>query len=49
MWCFFANLQALAYSLFRAVRAGVHQGFDLREGREVGVWRLIVTMRVSRE
>ena len=49
MRCFFANLQALAYSLRRAVRAGVHQGFDLGEGREVGVWRRIVAMRVSRE
>ena len=46
---FFANLQALAYSLRRAVRAGVHQGFDLGEGREVGVWRRIVAVRVSRE
>ena len=35
--CFFASLQALAYSLRRAVRAGVHPGFDLGEGREVGV------------
>ena len=35
--CFFANLQALAYSLRRVVRPGVHQGFDLGEGREVGV------------
>ena len=35
--CFLANLDALAYSLRRAVRAGVHQGFDLGEGREVGV------------
>ena len=47
--CFFANLQALAYSLRRAVRAGVHQGFDLGEGREVGVWRRIISVRVSRE
>ena len=47
--CFFANLQALAYSLRRAVRAGVHQGFDLGEGREVRVWRWIVAVRVSRE
>ena len=35
--CFFANLQALAYPLRKAVRAGVHQGFDLGEGSEVGV------------
>ena len=35
--CFFAILQALAYSLRRAVRAGVHQDFDLGEGHEVGV------------
>ena len=49
MRCFFASLQALAYSLHRPVRAGVHQGFDLGEGREVGVWRRIVTMRLSRE
>ena len=47
--CFFANLQALAYSLRRVVREGVHQGFDLGEGREVGVWRRIVAVRVSRE
>ena len=47
--CFFVNLQALAYSLHRAVRAGVHQGFDLGEGREVGVWRRMVAMMVSRE
>ena len=47
--CFFANLQALAYSLRKAVRAWVHQGFDLGEGREVGVWRRIVAVRVSRE
>ena len=46
--CFFANLQALAYSLRRVVSAGVHQGFDLGEGREVGVWRRIVAVRVSR-
>ena len=47
--CFLANLQALAYSLCRIVREGVHQGFDLGEGREVGVWRRIVPMRVLRE
>ena len=47
--CFFANLQALAYSLRRVVRERVHQGFDLGEGREVGVWRRIVAVRVSRE
>ena len=47
--CFLANLQALAYSLRRAVREGVYQGFDLGEGREVGVWRRTVAVRVSRE
>ena len=47
--CFFSSLQALAYSLRRTVREGVHQGFDLGEGREVGVWRRIVAVRVSRE
>ena len=47
--CFFASLQALAYSLRRAVREGVHQGFDLGEGREVGVWRRMVAVRASRE
>ena len=47
--CLFANLQALAYSLSKAVRAGVHQGFNLGEGREVGVWRQMVAVRVSRE
>ena len=46
---FFASLQALAYSLRRAVRAWVHQGFDLGEGHEVGVCRRIVAMRVLRE
>ena len=35
--CYFASLQALAYSLRRAVRAVVHQGFDLGVGRKVGV------------
>ena len=49
MRCFFANLQALAYSLRKAVRAGVHQGFDFGEGSEVGVWRRIVAVRVSRK
>ena len=34
---FFASLLALAYSLGRAVWGGVYQGFDLGEGREVGV------------
>ena len=48
VWCFFANLQGLAYSLRRAVRAGVHQGLDLGEGCEVEVWERIVAMRVSR-
>ena len=47
--CFLANLDALAYSLRRVVRWGVHQGFDLGEGREVGVWRRTVAVRVSRE
>ena len=47
--CFFANLQALAYCLRKAVRAGVHQGLDLREGHEVGVWRRTVVVSVSRE
>ena len=32
MRCFLANLQALAYSLRRAVREGVHHGFDLGGG-----------------
>ena len=47
--CFFAILQALAYFLRSVVREGVHQGFDLGEGREVGVWRRIAAVRVSRE
>ena len=47
--CFLASLDALAYSLRRVVRRGVHQGFDLGEGREVGVWRRTVAVRVSRE
>ena len=46
---FLAFLQALAYSLRRAVRAGVHQGFNMGEGREVGVWRRMVAVRASRE
>ena len=46
---FLASLDALAYSLRRVVREGVHQGFDLGEGREVGVWRRTVAVRVSRE
>ena len=45
----FAFLQALAYSLCSAVRVGDHQGFDLGEGRETGVWRRIVAVRASRE
>ena len=47
--CFFANLEALAYSLRGAVREGVHQGFDLGVGRESGVWRRITAVSVSRE
>ena len=47
--CFFANLQALAYSLRRAVWAGVYKGFDLGEGHEVGVWKGMVAVRLSRE
>ena len=47
--CFLASLQALAYSLRRAVREGVHQGFNLGEGPEVWVWRRIVAVTVSRE
>ena len=35
--------------LRRAVREGVHQGFDLGEGRAVGVWRRMVAVRQSRE
>ena len=46
---FFAILQALAYSLHRAVREGDHQGLDLGEGREIGVWRRITAVRMSRE
>ena len=49
MRCFFANLQALAYSLPRAVREGVYQGFDLGEGRDTTVWRRINAVRASRE
>ena len=49
MRCFFANLQDLAYSLRRAVREGVHQGFDLGEGRETGVWRWTDALRGLRE
>ena len=49
MRSFLAFLQALAYSLRRVVRAGVHHGFDLGEGREVGVWRRMVAVRASRE
>ena len=47
--CFFASLLALAYSLRRVVREGVHQGFDLGEGRETWVWRRINAVRASRE
>ena len=47
--CFLASLQDLAYSLRRTVREGVHQGLDLGEGREVGVWRRMVAVRLSRE
>ena len=46
---FLAVLQALAYSLRRVVRDGVHHGLDLGDGRETGVWRRIVAVRVSRE
>ena len=49
MRCFFANLQALAYSLCRIVRDGDHQSFDLGEGRESGVWRQIKAVRASWE
>ena len=47
--CFFVNLQALAYSLRRAVREGVYQGCDLGEGCEVGVLRPMAAVRVSSE
>ena len=35
--CFFMARTALWYSLCSLVRRGVHQGLDLREGRERGV------------
>jgi len=38
VWSLFALGEALLNSLRRVVSRGVHEGWDLGEGRERGVW-----------
>lgn len=49
MRSFFATLVAFEYSLWRAVRSGVHHGLEYGEGLEVGVADVTKTVRTLRE
>jgi len=48
VWAFLAVRVAFVNSLRKVVRRGVHQGLDLREGRERGAVASIVVVRAVR-
>ena len=45
----FSQPACLGVFLSQGSEGGVHHGFDLGEGREIGVWRRMVAVRESRE